>query len=167
MTPRMVTAILLLSSARLLQADDGTVIVRRESGGLVVTAFASALRTGIIDLSVLVQNREGLDPVLDATVELTLTSPDGHEIAVVATHALAQNKLLYAVPVPLDQRGRWTIAIIVWRTGSSVSVGGSFDVAASGAIVCWKYLAIPPAFLLLFTLHQWLAHRQGRLRGSQ
>ena len=165
MTRRIVTAILVLASSRPALADGGTVIARRDSGGIVITAFASALRTGVVDLSVMIQNREGLDPLLDATVEMTLTAPDGREIAAAATHARAQNKLLYAVPVTLDQTGRWEFTIVAWRTGVSVSMGGSFEVAASGGVVYWKYLAVPPVFLVLFTLHQWLSYRrQDRLR---
>jgi len=156
------TAVMLIVGARNALADGGTIIARDTAGGLVITTFASALRTGVVDLSVMIQNREGLDPVLDATVELTLTAPDGREITAVATQAQAQNKLLYAVPVTLDQPGRWTLVMVVSRTGISVSTGGSFEVAASGAVKYWKYLAIPPVFLMLLTLHQWLWRRQGR-----
>jgi len=162
MTRRLVTAVLLIAGARSALADGGTIIARDKAGGLVITAFVSTLRTGLVDLSVMIQNREGLDPVLDATVELTLTAPDGREITAVATQSQAQNKLLYAVTVTLDQPGRWTLNMVVSRTGISVSTGARLDVAASGAVKYWKYLAIPPAFLVLFTLHQWLWRRQGR-----
>ena len=162
MKRRLITVISLITIAPSALADGGTIIARDRAGGLVITTFASALRTGVVDLSVMVQNREGLDPVLDATVELTLTAPDGREITAIATQAKAQNKILYAVPVTLDQPGRWILTMVVSRTGISVSTGARFDVAASGAVKYWKYLAIPPAFLVLFTLHQWLWRRQGR-----
>jgi len=165
MRHRVVTGVLLLGCARAALADGGAIIARGESAGLVVTAFASALRTGVVDVSVMVQHREGLAPVLDATVEFTMTAPGGRELAIEATHALAQNKLLYAAPVALEEAGRWTIAIHVSRGGGpSSQVEGSFEVAASRAVGYWKYLAIPPVFLLVFALQQWLAHRQGRLR---
>ena len=162
MKRRLVTTVLLIAGARSALADGGTIISRDKIGGLVITTFASALRTGVVDLSVMIQNREGLDPVLDATVELTLTAPDGREITAVATQAQAQNKLLYAVPVTFDQPGRWTLSMVVSRTGISVSTGARFEVVSSSAVKYWKYLAIPPAFLVLFTLHQWLWRRQGR-----
>jgi hypothetical protein len=77
---------------------------------------------------------------------------------------LAQNKLLYAAPVALDEAGRWSVVIHVSPGGGpSSQVEGSFDVAAARAVAYWRYLTIPPVFLLVFGLHQWLAHRQGRL----
>ena len=163
MKRRLITAILLIAGARTALADGGTILARQTVGGLAITTFASALRTGVVDLSVMIQNHEALDPVLDATVELTLTAPDGREITAAATQAQAQNKLLYAVPVTLDQPGRWTLSMVVSRTGISVSTGARFEVTVSGPVKYWKYLAIPPAFLVLFTLHQWLWRRQGRM----
>jgi hypothetical protein len=164
MRSRVVIGVLLLWCARAARGDGGTVIARGESGGVLVTAFASALRTGVVDMSVLVQHREGLAPVLDATVELTLMSPGGRELAIDATHGLAQNKLLYAAPVGLDEAGRWTVAVrVAVGGGASSRVEGSFDVAAARAVAYWRYLAIPPGVLLVFALHQWLSYRQGRL----
>lgn len=163
MTRRIVTAMLVLLCARPALADGGTVIARSDGGGLLITVFASALRTGVVDLSVMLQNHDGLDPVLDANVELTLTSPDGREMTIAATRAQAQNKLLYATPVTLDHGGRWSFSMLVTRTGFTRSASGSFDVTASGALAYWKYLAIPPVFLLVFTAHQWLSRRQGRV----
>jgi hypothetical protein len=57
-------------------ADGGSIQLRREAGDLAITAFTSPvpLSVGLSDISVLIQNRNALDPVLDADVRLILHS---------------------------------------------------------------------------------------------
>src|SRR2546425_1814223 len=85
-------------------ADGGTVQLRKEAGPLVITVFSSPapLSAGPVDISLLLQNRTGLEPVLDATVSLVLRADtSGTEIRARPTREQAQNKLLYAAPVTL------------------------------------------------------------------
>ncbi len=67
-----VCAIALLATP--LFADGGAVLSRQESGPFVITLFAAPvpLRSGPIDLTVLVQTRDTLEPVVAAEVSIRL-----------------------------------------------------------------------------------------------
>jgi hypothetical protein len=78
-------------------ADGGTVQLRKEVGALVITVFTSPapLSAGAVDISLLLQNRNGLEPVLDADVSLLLrANASGAEVRARPTREQAQNKLL-------------------------------------------------------------------------
>jgi hypothetical protein len=80
-------------------ADGGTVQLRQQSGDLLITVFTSPgpLSVGTVDISLLLQNRDGLEPVLDAKVSLILREDDSTlELQVQPTREQARNKLLYA-----------------------------------------------------------------------
>ena len=81
-------------------ADGGTVQLREASGPFLVTVFVApeAPRVGLIDTSVLVQDRMTGRVILDPTVNLELqpiasTNP---RVSVRAIHSHAKNKLLQA-----------------------------------------------------------------------
>jgi hypothetical protein len=59
-----ICALAVLATA--LFADGGTVLSRQESGPFVITVFAAPvpIRAGPIDVTVLVQRRDSLEPVL-------------------------------------------------------------------------------------------------------
>src|ERR1700688_1690651 len=83
-------------------ADGGTVQLREEAGDLVITVFTSPgpLSVGPVDISLLLQNRNGLEPVLDANVFVFLReNASAAEFQTRPTREQAQNKLLYAAPV--------------------------------------------------------------------
>src|SRR5580692_6497389 len=94
---------LLLPAAILLSqvnafGDGGAVQLRKEAGPFVITVFTAPapLSAGPVDVSVLLQKRNGLEPVLDAGVSLILRSEaSGAEIQAQPTRERAQNKLLY------------------------------------------------------------------------
>ena len=58
----------------IILADGGTRQLRQQSGNLAIPVFTSPGRlcVGPVDISLLLQNREGLEPVLDASVSLVL-----------------------------------------------------------------------------------------------
>jgi len=158
-TRSMTVAPLLLALAGNLFADGGAVALRRESGPLLITVFASpgAPRVGMADFSVMLQDRESLAPVLDADVSLTLD--DAQPIPL--THQLAQNKLLYAAPVKLDRVGRLQLSLTIRNRDLAAVVGGEIEVApAAGAIAYWRYLVFPPVAIAIFGLHQLLRSRR-------
>src|SRR5580704_8487001 len=98
MKPHSITALLILARAT-AWADGGTVQLRQEAGDLVITVFTSPgpLSVGPVDISLLLQNRDGLEPVLDAKVSLILRTDDsGIELQARPTREQATNKLLYA-----------------------------------------------------------------------
>jgi hypothetical protein len=157
-------ALLFLALTAVVFGDGGAVVLRRESGPFLITAFVSpgAPRAGIVDLSVMVQYRDSLAPVLDAEVSLTFDEAP----PILLTHDLAQNKLLYAAPVQLDRAGRWRLDVTVRRGPAGVSVSGEIDVApALGAIAYWRFLVLPPVAMAVFGMNQLLKSR--RLRSGR
>jgi hypothetical protein len=99
-------------------SDGGAVQWRRQAGDLLITVFASPtpLTEGPADLSLLVQNANGLEPVLDANLTLVLRArTSGIKIQLHPTHEKAQNKLLYATPVTLTESGQWQLAANISR----------------------------------------------------
>src|SRR5229473_3729480 len=132
MKPLLLPALAILTQAS-AWADGGTVLLRQEAGDLVITVFASPspLSVGPIDISLLLQNRNGLEPVLDADVSLLLHKGDaqGIELQARPTREQARNKLLYAAPVTFSEPGKWQIAVAVRRNGKETSAVGVLEVA--------------------------------------
>jgi hypothetical protein len=141
--------LLLLAVASNLWADGGVLVLRQQSGPLIVNVFMAAG-----DISVLLQDSKSLAPELDAEVSLTIDDD-----VISARHAAAQNKLLYAAPVKFDRPGRRDITITVRRAGETFTATGVIDVPPATTITHWGYLALPPAAIALFGLNQWLRRR--------
>jgi hypothetical protein len=154
----------LMALAAPIFADGGAVLSRQESGPFVITVFAAPvpLRAGPIDLTVLVQTRDSLQPVLDADVSIRLNGPS--EIVAPASRSKAQNKLLYGAMLDLPQPGEWKYAVSIHDGAGQATVLGAFQAGppapplASFAF----YLAIPPLLVAIFALHQWLSRRDAR-----
>ncbi len=149
-----------------LFADGGVVLSRQESSPFVVTVFAAPvpLRSGPIDLTVLVQTRAALEPVLDANVSIRLDGDS--QIVAAATRSQAQNKLLYAAPLNLPQPGTWKYTVSVKSAAGQATISGSFQAAepAPPLAAYAFYLAIPPVLIAIFVLHQWLSRRSAPRR---
>jgi hypothetical protein len=149
-------------------ADGGAIQLRREAGDLAITVFTSPvpLSVGLSDISVLIQNRNGLDPVLDADVRLVLHS-EASNIAFQAhpTRTQAQNKLLYAAPVVFAKPGKWQITVVVMRHGKQTGVTGTFEVrsAPPRAVSYAGYIAFPPVLVMLFLIREGLIRRKSRV----
>lgn len=148
-------------------ADGGTVQLRQESGDLTITVFTSPapLSVGGADISVLVQNRAGFEPVLDADIRLILHSEisnidfDAHP-----TRTQAQNKLLYAAPVVFSKPGKWQIGVVAGRNGKQTSMTGTLEVnpAPPRATSYAGYIAFPPVMVVLFVIRERLMRRKSR-----
>src|SRR5260370_10063002 len=135
MKPLLIPALVILAQAT-ARADGGTVQLRQESGDLVITVFTSPgpLSVGPVAISLLLQNRDGLEPVLDAKVSLILRDDDSSfELPVRPTRKQATNKLLYAAPVTLSKPGKWHIVVTVLENASETHTAGILEVAASPA----------------------------------
>ena len=154
------TALILLFLAPRLTADGGAVQLHEESGPLSITVFASPspLRAGLVDFSVLVQDRESLESVLDAVVAIQL-SHEASTITASAAHAQAQNKLLYAATVNLPDPGDWKYSVTVQHGANRATVSGSTPVAGAqeGISSHWAVIAFAPLCMLIFGLHQFLS----------
>jgi hypothetical protein len=155
----MRTLLLLLATAAFLFADGGIVLLHQDAQQFVVTVFASPNppRAGMVDISILVQTADALDPVLDTDVRLTLTNGTS-QIHARATHQQAQNKMLYAASLPLDQAGDWSYTVTI----HGISVNGVIAVAPQmpKPAAYAGYLALPFVCLAIFALHQWLLSRR-------
>jgi len=156
-------AILALSQATAV-ADGGTVLFRDETGRLAVTVFASPspLSAGPVDISLLLQNQNGLEPVLDAEVSLLLRAESsGVEIRAHATREQARNKLLYAAPVTLES-GKWLVEAAVLRNGERAEARGVIDVAPTPemAMSYLSYIAFPLSMTAGFVFRERLIRRK-------
>jgi hypothetical protein len=156
------TALLMVAAPANLLADGGMVLMHEQAPPYVITVFASPtpLRAGMIDLSVLVQSGETLDPVLDADVTFDLTKGLS-KIHLLATRTQAQNKLLYAASTHLHDSGDWHLTATVSGMPKSASVSGLLTLGAGqpGLAPYRGYIALPFFCLAIFLLNQWLAAR--------
>jgi hypothetical protein len=174
---RRVATILLVSALACLlypppaRSDGGRVRLLEPAGPFVVTVFSTPdpLRVGAADLSVLVQDRAGGEPLLDAEVVLEVTPPSGTDVPpvrLVATRAQATNKLLYAASFAPAHAGAWPFAVTVRRGRERGRVRGVLVVepAGSGLADIWVYLALPPAAAAVYALRAYLVRRRRRAR---
>ena len=148
-------------------AHGGTVQLRREAGDLAITVFTSPapLSVGRADVSVLVQDRKALEPVLDADVWLFFHEDTSNtDFKAPATRMQAENKLLYAAPVTFSQPGKWHVGVVVSRNGRETGVDGTVEIFASPpkAAAYAGYIAFPPAMVVLFVIRERLVNRKSR-----
>jgi hypothetical protein len=145
-------------------ADGGVVHLREASGPFLVTVFAApeTLRVGMIDTSVLVQDRKTGTVVLDTAVNLELqpmanTNPP---FSIRARLGQARNKLLQNVTVNVPTSGWWAVKIFVRRGREEVVLATKLLImpAASRLAALWPFLILPPFAIGLFALHQALRH---------
>lgn len=162
----LLTLVAIMAPARLF-ADGGTVQLRKEAGALLITVFTSPspLSAGPADVSLLLQQRNGLEPVLDADVSMRLrTDASDTEIQALPTRQQAQNKLLYAAPVTLPESGKWRLALTIFRNGERTDATGTIDVAPAPekALSYWSYIAFPALMIALFVVRERLIGRKAR-----
>jgi len=122
------------------------------------------LRAGPVDISVLVQDREDGQPVLDSEVSVWLRRDGGRTVGEQATRAVAQNKLLYCTAVHLPEAGQWVLEVTVTQGEDSASVRGQVSAASPRPFVLayWRSLPLPPIITTLFAVHQWVKRRAAR-----
>jgi hypothetical protein len=145
-------------------ADGGAVHLREASGPFLVTVFAApeAARVGLIDMSVLVQDRKTGTVILDTTVNLELqpianTSPP---FSIRTPLGQAKNKLLQSVTIDVPAPGWWAVKIFVRRDREDVVLATKLLImpAAPRLATLWPFLILPPFGISLFVLHQTLQH---------
>jgi hypothetical protein len=166
---KLLLPILLILAQAPAWADGGRVQLRQETGDLVITVFTSPtpLSVGPVDISLLLQNRNGLDPVLDASVSLDLAHADSNiEFHARPSREQARNKLLYAAPVIFSRPGKWRMSVTVRRNEKEVAAAGTLDVAPSPGreLSLAGYLAFPPITIMLFVARERLLRRRSRRR---
>ena len=161
-------AVVFLSAAGTVFGDGGSLIVRKQTGGLVVSVFSadSPVRIGTTDFSVMVQKASDQSTVMDANVMLrfntTNQAGDVNEVVAPATHARATNKMLYAANVTLSWPGMWHMTAEVTSGGETAGVTADMNVLPHGQAVqtYWPYFAVVPFVILLFLFNRWLRRRR-------
>ena len=121
-------------------ADGGKLLLRQQTGPLIVSVFSSpdTLRVGPADISVMVQKSSDKSSVLNATVKVHLshtTAGDISEVFAPATHKNATNKLLYAAHVNLPVAGSWKLAADIESSAGSSEIASASQCPATTASV--------------------------------
>ena len=144
-------------------ADGGAVRLREGSGPFLVTVFApEAPQVGLIDTSVLVQDRESGAVILDTTVHLELQpipNPNA-SFSIRVTLGQAKNKLLQAATIDVPAPGWFAVKIFVRRDREEVVLATKLLImpAAPRLATLWLFLILPPLAIALFAFHQTLRH---------
>jgi hypothetical protein len=170
--------LILLATALSARADGGAVLSQQKTGPWLVTLFGSPtpLRAGPADLSVMIQDATTGAPILDqpVSVKVQATTVPGSEAwmppccsmkksvgVVAATHAAAQNKLLYAANVILPASGPHDVIVQIGSLDDGRILSTRLDVQPPAPPLSsyWAFLAAPPVFVGLFALNQRLRRR--------
>jgi hypothetical protein len=153
------------------QADGGLVRLHQTAGPFAVTVFAAPNppRAGLVDVSVLAQNRADGRAALDVEVFVQLRSAGGTIVAGRATREASLIKPLYSASMNLPEAGRWEMEVTIKRGQSAASVFGQLSVAAPGPLPLsyWRSLSLPWVVIALFAMNQWLKRRAASQRRSQ
>lgn len=124
------------------QANGGQVRVSAERAGpYEVTVFTSPvpLRAGEIDVSVLLQRPGSPEIVEDARIKVVVTTAGGETVGrFPATREQATNKLYYAAKFPLEQPGRYRIAVEISGPEGSGAVGFEAAVEPAASSAWWR-----------------------------
>lgn len=145
-------------------ADGGALQFTRSAGLFTITVFTtpSPLRAGPVDISLMIQSSDNQQPVLDCVANVQLRKEGSRSIGSEATHQVSQNKLFYAASMNVTESGVWELEVTIWHGDASANVSGPITVAPSNPVLYgyWRSLAVPPLFILLFALNQWLKRRR-------
>jgi hypothetical protein len=148
-------------------ADGGVLLMKQSSGALWIAVFTepAPLRAGLADISVLIQDRDSQQPVLNAEVMVVLHRKGRETIRTQARREQAKNRLLYAALLNLPEAGRWEMEVTVVRNSEEAKISGVMTVAPPRPFLLtygWP-LAFPPISIGLFVMNQWLKrHPKGR-----
>lgn len=164
----LILAATLIVAPQLLLADGGTLILHERSGALNVNVFAtpSPLRAGLADFSLLIQDANTQDVLLDGDVELNLSKAGLENIQARATPGQATNRLLYAATVTIPEAGEWKLTARCRIRGQEMTLSGSIAVLPPEPplFTYWPYFLVVPVFIGLFLLNQVLKTKRRSLK---
>jgi hypothetical protein len=158
---RLAAVFMLAMGTTAAYGDGGTMLLHQDAGAFTITLFAAPqpLEVGTADFSVLVQDRNSgevlLDPVLDLTVAGT---------TVRLTRGQVSNRLLQAAAVHFPAPGKQRLTLAV-RRGSEVAqltTDCTVEPDRSRAALVWFYVLLPVGVIFLFVIHQGLKLRSER-----
>ena len=161
--------VLILALAAPALANGGTArIVRAPVGAWLVTVYSSPtpLRTGEVDISVLVQ--DSADTILDVPVMVRAVALDtvAPPIGTGATRAQATNKLFKAAKFDVQIPGRWRFRV---RVGARAGDGGavSFEADVARSTILDRPFLLATLVLLPLLLLGWMLLGRGEASGAE
>jgi hypothetical protein len=175
----------MLFLARMGCADGGAIRFQGDAGPFHVTVFTlpPVLSAGSVDVTVLIQDRSKLNPLLDARVTLDLSVQAGSSLekkawsppacALNMTPSLAgiparlnhgENRLLYGALVQVPYSGIWKLKINIQRDAETETVSTllKVDPPAPPPLAYWQLFILPPLGVLGFALNR-TARRRDRV----
>jgi hypothetical protein len=166
----MVACILAGFSCSPARGDGGTVRYYDRLGDFCVSVFTSPtpLRVGPADVSVLIQDANTGEPVLDAQVALSAKLQNRPEVTlhVLATTTGATNKLLHVATLEFPEEGSWEVTLDLVSPKVEDQARLLLEVTEplplARAWNAWYWWPLAP--ITLFSAHQFLVHRRGYLR---
>jgi hypothetical protein len=167
----------ILFLARMSRADGGAIQFQGDAGPFHITVFTlpPILSAGLVDLTVLVQDRSKLNPLLDATVTLDLIAQGGFALrkdawsppscslnksaaltSIPARLNHGENRLLYGALVQIPKSGAWQLRVNIQRENDTESIGTLLKVnpPVSPPLAYWHLFILPPLGVLGFLLNQ-------------
>jgi hypothetical protein len=167
----------ILFLARTSRGDGGAIQFQGDAGPFHVTVFTlpPLLSAGPVDLTVLVQDRSRLSPLLDANVTLDLTaqaaraqrkdawSPPACSLnksatltGITAKLNHGENRLLYGALVQIPNSGLWQLRINIRHANETESIDTLLKVnpPVSPPLAYWHLFILPPLGVLGFLLNQ-------------
>ncbi len=137
--------------------DDQVVRLQQQAGRFAVAVFAQPgeFEAGPASFSVLVQDRDTAETLLDATVDLSARRAQDSQGTMPARAGTADsdNQLLQSAELDLPTAGDWTLHIAVQRNSASADFSLPLQVIrpANGMAIPWAYLILATfsAILLL------------------
>lgn len=158
----------LCGAAGLVFGDGGALILQQRAGSLNISVFAtpSPLRAGTADFSVLVQDAETEDVLLNGAIELDLSKTGTGDIRANASQGQATNRLLYAATVEIPQAGEWELSARCRFRGEEEIVRGKVNILPPEPplVTYWPYFLLVPFAIVLFALNQILKSRRRSAR---
>ena len=167
---------LLLALVRISWADGGAIQFQGDAGTFHVTVFTQPpiLHAGLIDVTLLLQERSDLNPLLDAKVRFDLAAQDSatqpapwmppvcamNKTAdlsdVPAKLGHGENRLLYGSVVQIPNSGHWRLRARIQRGTESAEIETLLNVAPVPLppLAYWHLFLLVPAGILGFVLHQ-------------
>jgi hypothetical protein len=173
----------LMLLARTSWADGGAIQFQGDAGSLHVTVFTlpPILSAGSIDVTVLIQDRSKLNPLLDARVTLDLNAQAGSSpqnkawsppaCALNMPPSLAniparlnhgENRLLYGALVQVPYSGLWKLKINIQRDSETESFWTLLKInpPPPPPVAYWQLFILPPLGVLGFILNRTARQRR-------
>src|SRR5271165_68469 len=137
--------------------DDQTMRFKGTSGQLAVTVFAPPrdVAVGRSGFSVLVQDQNSQEALLDSTIDVSAQGAQGGPLTARASSADSDNKLLQAAELNFPVPGDWTVNIAVQRGADQARFLVPVHVVKPepGLEVEWLYVAIGIFSLILLAVY--------------